>query len=85
MLRPNGLIQCIINFHKEVFTRIKKNWQETLNTLKEADKEGQLYISPSFESLCKFCSYRTVMYTDIDGEIIYTDNNARVNDGHVVV
>jgi hypothetical protein len=72
MPEPNSRIQYIIDFHKEGFTRLKKNWQEVLAALKEADKEGQFVVFPSFEVHYNSCGDRTVMYKDIDGDIIYT-------------
>lgn len=71
---PDPRIQYILDFHHEGFARLRAGWPKALETLRQANQEGRFVVFPSFE--VHFCATgdRTILYRDLDGEIIYADD-----------
>ena len=65
--------QHIIDFHERGFSRLKKNWPRVLEVLRRENREGELVLFPSFEVHFSHGGDRTVLYRDLDGEILYPD------------
>ncbi|MBM4030630.1 MAG: DUF3604 domain-containing protein [Planctomycetes bacterium] len=70
---PDGRIQYIIGFHKEGFARLKAGWPRVLEALRAANQEGRFVVFPSFEIHLCATGDRTVLYRDLEGEIIYAN------------
>jgi hypothetical protein len=73
---PDPRIQHILDFHHEGFAKLKAGWPAVLATLRQANEEGRFVVFPSFE--IHFCATgdRTVLYRDLEGDILYADGLA---------
>ena len=73
MPEPDERIQYIIDFHKEGFAKLKKGWGTYLKTVNAFNKEGEFIVYPGFETHFNSVGDRTIVYKDLDGELIYAD------------
>lgn len=73
---PDPRIQYILDFHHEGFARLKAGWPRVLQTLRRANEEGRFVVFPSFEIHLCATGDRTVLYRNLEGEILYADNLA---------
>lgn len=80
MPEPDPRIQYIIDFHKEGFAKLKAGWGQALETMRAANEDGVFVVFPGFEIHLNATGDRTVVYHDLDGEILYADNLADLND-----
>jgi len=74
MPEGNERIQYIIDFHKEGFLKLKKGWGDYLQEVVERNIEGEFIIFPGFEIHFNSVGDRTIVYRDLDGEILYADS-----------
>ena len=66
--------QYLIDFHLEGFAKIKAGWQEYLELTTAADTPGEFLTFPGFETHSCADGDRTIVYHDLAGEILYTDD-----------
>jgi hypothetical protein len=64
----------IVDFHEEGFEKLRKNWQGTLKTLKEAEKPGRFVTFPGFEVHSSAHGDRAVVYRDAEGDLLYPES-----------
>lgn len=76
MPEPNERIQYIIDFHREGFARLKTRWGEMMNTLRAYNDESRFVVFPAFEIHSNADGDRTILYQQLDGEIVYGDSIA---------
>src|SRR5210317_845002 len=74
MPEPDERIQYIIDFHKEGFAKLKRGWGAYLKTVNAFNKEGAFIVYPGFETHFNSVGDRTIVYKDLEGELIYADS-----------
>jgi hypothetical protein len=76
MPEPDERIQYIIDFHKKGFAKLKAGWPEYLKTVSQFNDEGHFIVFPGFEIHFNSVGDRTIVYRDLEGEILYADSIA---------
>ena len=74
MPAPTPRFQPVIDFHLEGFEKLKRNWPGMMETLCEANREGEFVVFPAFEIHSCAHGDRNVLYQDLAGEILYPDS-----------
>ncbi len=77
---PNARNQYLIDFHLEGFAKLKKNWENYMRQLSEANTPGKFITFPSFEIHSCADGDRTILYKDLAGEIIYAKSIADLDE-----
>ena len=72
MPNPNERIGYIIDFHKVGFAKLKEEWQQILQTIKENNIPNEFLLFPGFEIHSNADGDLTIVYCEDDGDIIYT-------------
>jgi hypothetical protein len=70
---PDPRIQYILDFHHEGFARLKKGWGDMMTTLRRWEKKESMVVFPGFEIHMNSDGDRTILYKELDGEILYAD------------
>lgn len=71
---PDPRIQYIIDFHEEGFAKLKQNWQQYLETVKDFTEDGSFIAYPGFEIHFNSVGDRTIVYKGDSGDILYADS-----------
>ncbi|MBA4387423.1 MAG: hypothetical protein C0404_05540 [Verrucomicrobia bacterium] len=71
MPKADARTQPVIDYHMAGFSKLKAGWGDALAKLRAANDEGRFVVFPSFEVHSLESGDRTIVYKDLEGEILY--------------
>ncbi len=76
MPEPDERIQYIIDFHEVGFAKLKRDWPAMMKELEAINEPGKFIVYPGFEIHSCADGDRTILYKNFEGEIVYADSIA---------
>jgi hypothetical protein len=73
MPESDALNREIIDFHKKGFNRLRKNWEHVKAVSREQNRDGEFITFLSFEMHSSEFGDYTVVYKDLEGDILYSN------------
>ena len=73
------IIQYIIDFHEEGFSRLRKLWPKVQQIVEEQNEDGNFVTFLSFEMHSCADGDRTIIYKESKGEILEVENLAQLH------